>query len=206
MSEYEEMVCKFMQEGKVVRYENELIENLRNKYYAGVPLSITLNSGFCCNCSCHHMALQITRGMDYFKIINGNINLFPSEPNGNHSWVEKDGWVYDTSDGLKWVKDIYYQVFGARVIDEYDETNYLSSWFYRKELMNSSLTPNEHTARMIDLIEALEIETPHVNHKRLMAEICLYRESFKITKKMSREEIRQYKKIISEELESKDLL
>lgn len=201
MNEYGKMVHNFSLEGKVLPYEKELIENLRDKYYDSVPLSIALNSGFFCNHACHCMALQLTRGMKKFRILRGNINLFPFEPDGNHSWVELDEWVYDTSDGFKWDKNTYYQVFNPILIYEYDENNYLESWFYRKELEASPSMPDEHTAINIEFLELAELERKTFNHSRLMAEIDLYRKKEGITEKMSKEDRIKCKKIILEELE-----
>lgn len=201
MSGYREMIWSYMQENKIESYEEELIEKLRDKYYKGIPLSISLNSGFYCNHSCHYMAFQITRGMKYFKLVRGNISRYPIEPDGNHSWVEKDGWVYDTTDGFRWQKDIYYKVFQATPIDVYDENNYTDSWFYRKELKKTFPVSKEQSALMIELIEILETEKPHINHKKLMEEINLYREREKITERVPNEVMKEYKQFVLEKLE-----
>lgn len=72
-------------------YEEELLKKLREQYYLGIPLSIFLLSDSLCLHQCHYLSIQITRGMEEFLIVRGNVNTMDKEPLGNHSWVEKDG-------------------------------------------------------------------------------------------------------------------
>lgn len=202
MNEYGKMINDLAQKGKVVHYEEKLIEKLRDKYYEGVPLSILLNFEFFCNGECYRMAFQLTRGMERFKIVIGNINSFPIESCGNHSWVEVDEWVYDTSDGFKWDKSVYYKVFDAISLEEYDENNYLKSEFYKKELENCTKSSREETAMIIQLIELLEIENPGLNHNRLVYEINLYRQKENITERFPEDLMIKYKKFVLDELEN----
>lgn len=105
-----EVIWNYIQAGKIFPYEKELIDNLRDKYYYGIPLSVVLNSRFLCRTWCHHMAFQLSRGLDNYTIVRGNINRYPIGEEPNHSWVEKERWVYDTTDGFKWERELYYDL------------------------------------------------------------------------------------------------
>lgn len=110
----------YIQATKIDPYEKELIENLRDNYSYGIPLSVILNSHFFVSNRCHHMAFQLSRGLDNYTIVRGNINLYPIEEGSNHSWVEKNrSWVYDTTDGFRWERELYYDLFDARPIKTY---------------------------------------------------------------------------------------
>lgn len=201
MSSYGEMIWNFFQEGKIVPYEEELIEKLRDKYYEGIPLSIVLNSKCCCRTYCHHMAFQLTRGLDEFRLVRGNINIYPIGDRPNHSWVEKDGFVYDTTDGFKWEKNTYYELFDATIIEEYNENNYMDFWFYRNQLEKCEKVPKEQTAMMVELVEMLETEKQWINYECLMSEIAKFRKKEGITKKFPEEVMVKFKKFVLEELE-----
>ena len=44
--------------------------------------------------------------MNHFHLVHGDINCIEkNDEYPNHSWVEKDGFVYDTTDGFKWEKN-----------------------------------------------------------------------------------------------------
>ena len=198
MGSYSELIFNYAKEGKIEPYEEELIVRLRNFYYEGIPLSIVLNSKRCCITYCHNMAFQLTRTMECFRLVRGNINIYPIDDKPNHSWVEKDGWVYDTTDGFKWEKSLYYKLFDATVIEEYDENNYIDCEFYQKQLEKCEIPPLEQTAMLIELIELLEIDDPGVNFDRLIGEITNFRNRKRIVKKFPEEVI---KKFVLEKLE-----
>lgn len=187
--------------GKIRQYEETLIQNLRGKYYYGIPLSIYLNSKVLCNGSCHHMAFQLSRGMNQFQIINGNVNCFEPEPNGNHSWVKSSDWIYDTTSGLKWKEEIYKEIYQPTIIEEYNENNWQECWFYRKELNYSSKGSNETVNLIIELIKIIETEQPHVNLNRLLKEIYIYRKQENIIEQISKEIVDEYRQRIYDNIE-----
>lgn len=181
---------KHEENGEIALYEEDLINRLRHLYYEGLPLSIILNSKLYCVGWCHHMALQLTRGMDHFKLIRGNINTYPIKNKPNHSWVEKDGFVYDTTDGFKWKKEIYYKYFGATPIEIYDQDSYMNLSFYQTELERSRITLEDNNLiLLLELLELLEKEESAVNYDRLLNEINILRETKNLTKRLSRENV-----------------
>lgn len=110
--------------------EDDIIENLRNIYYGGIPASILLLSRTLCDGFCYDRALLMTFGMgnDDFKLVDADCDDIALNPTyidkfkdsndkhyGNHCFVERtksDGsvWVYDTSKGLVYAKDLYYKI------------------------------------------------------------------------------------------------
>lgn len=95
--------------GKIISYEKELIDKLRNFYYQGFPLSVVVLCFHICNRNCYPTSIFLTLGMDSFRLVHGNIHIYPKNSEyPNHSWVEKDGYVYDPTDGCKYEKELYY--------------------------------------------------------------------------------------------------
>ena len=186
MEKSNQSLFQLFQLGLIEPYEDELIVRLRDKYYEGLPISVILNSRYCCNSWCHHMALQLTRGMDYFRIVRGNVNCYQVDGTCNHSWIEKDGWVYDTTFGFKWKRDIYYDRFDAAPIEIYDENNYLENEFYRDEFKKCEDYINSDICVLLDVIEEMATVKPSVNDVRLMEEIRLFKEKKNLEDKFIR--------------------
>ena len=108
----QEVMVNALQEGKILPYEEELISKLRNLTYRGFPLSIILFCKEFCRGECFSMSMNLSRAMEHFTLVHGDVNFIVlDEKDPNHSWVEKDGFVYDTTDGFRWDKDLYYELF-----------------------------------------------------------------------------------------------
>lgn len=126
--------------GRIHSYEKELIENLRQVYYGGVPGSIILLCDRMCNGFCYDRGLLVTFGFgdDDFQLVDADIDGIRLRPDyvseyreelqkgtanehyGNHCFAErrkKDGteWVYDTSKGLVFEKKLYYMMERPRI-------------------------------------------------------------------------------------------
>lgn len=195
-----EVLDKALDENKILPYEQELLTTLRTINFQGLPISIIILSNPLCRRECYTMSMNLTRGMDYFKLVHGNVNYFDKNNDcPNHSWVERDGFVYDTTDGLRWDKDLYYELFEPEVCEVYDENTVKDYEYYQNFL--STCEENftvQKMALMIQYIELLEQENPCVNSNLLFEEIKIWRESNNITNKYSDETMKQYKKMIEE--------
>ena len=191
---------KALNENKILLYEDSLIENLRDVYYKGVPIAISILSYPMCVKQCYAMSVNLTRGMDHFNLVHGNVNfLQKNESYPNHSWVEKDGFVYDTTDGFKWDKELYYKLFQPEVVEVYDENTIKDYSFYHYILSRAdSDLPLVNKALMIQYIESLEIEEPLINAEKLFEEVELWRKNNNITKKLSDEQMSRYKQIVKQ--------
>lgn len=194
-----EILEKALDEGKILCFEPELIENLRTIKYYGLPLSIILLCKEFCRKECFQMAINISRGMNDYKIVLGDVNYF--DINGkypNHSWVEKDGFVYDTTDGIKWDKELYYSLFKPVIHASYTKETVKDYEYYNTVIEQSSITiPIAQLTLMIQHIELLEEEKPSGNKEALLNEINLWRKANNITKRFSSDEMEKFKKILS---------
>ena len=104
--------------GGIQFYEEELIERLRSVYYGGIPASILLFIDPLTNGHCYDRSMLITMGMDDFTLVRGKISglrLRYGEEKAGHGWVESGDWVYDTSEGLKFKKSLYYAMESPQV-------------------------------------------------------------------------------------------
>lgn len=105
-------------------YEIPLIERLRGINYGGLPASVILLVRRMCDGNCYDRATLISLGMDKFEIVWGttqDLSLRYGEEQADHCWVERDGWIYDTSWGLRFRKWIYYLMEAPKVRRRKDE-------------------------------------------------------------------------------------
>ena len=195
----QEVMVKALEERKILPYEEELVERLRGLTYRGFPLSIVLFCREFCRGECYSMSMNISRGMDKFKLVHGDVNFIVlNDEYPNHSWVEKDGFVYDTTDGFRWDKDLYYELFQPVVREVYTEETVKDYGDYQRVLSHShdEVDPLQ-LQLMIQYIELLETENPYVNSKFLQNEINIWREKHNITDRFSDEAMAEYKKILA---------
>ena len=193
---------------KIAPYEMELIYNLRNIDCNGIPLSIVVLCFSICNTNCYPTSIHLTRGMSYFKLVHGNINIQPKNLEyPNHSWVEKDGYVYDPTDGYKWEKSLYYRIFEPEVVEIYDE-NSVNDYDFYQEVINSSSKKDitkDNLTLILQYLEILEEENPTVNHTLLLDEIEICRQQYHITQKNDDYVMKKYRKLIEESLNKKNV-
>ncbi len=184
---------------KILPYEDSLIERLRDISYRGIPLSVVVLSFPICNRHCYPTSICLTLGMDYFTLVHGNVNCYPKNQDyPNHSWVERDGYVYDPTDGYRWERDYYYQVYEAEVVEVYDE-NSVQKYNYYQEFLKETYQqeiPKENLTLILQYLEMLEKESPTVNGVRLLEEIKVCRSRKGITKKLSPQIMKQYQTIM----------
>ena len=168
----------FIDKGLIRPYEQKLLDNLRDEKIYDMPLSIFILSKPCCVHQCYPMSVLISTGMDDFTIVQGNIKTLPHDLGyPNHSWVEKDNFVYDTTDGFKWDKALYYELFEPEVCNTITKEEAIQNEFYQTVLNGTKKTiPEDAKGLIIQYLELLEQEKPTVNHHALLDEITLFRE------------------------------
>ena len=195
----QELMVKALEEGKILPYEEDLVKRLRELTYRGFPLSIVLFCREFCRGECYSMSMNISRGMDKFRLVHGDVNFIVlNDKYPNHSWVEKDGFVYDTTDGFRWDKDLYYELFKPVVREVYTEETVGDYSDYQRILSHSNDEVDPLQLQlMIQYIELLETESPYVNCRFLQNEIDIWREKNKITERFSDEAMDEYKKILA---------
>ena len=175
----------FIAQHWIAPYEETLKENLRKQKVAGLPASVLLLSKPCCRGNCYQMSILLTTAMSSFHLVHGNINCLPKEDYPNHSWVEKDGYVYDTTDAL----------FEPEILKIYDEQTVQDYPYYQAVLQHLRReTDAFFQAISLQYLELLELEQPTVNHHALLEEIEKYRsqENLKTYAPPVLEKFRQY--------------
>ena len=194
----EATINEALNKGWILHYEEDLIKRLRYLNYRGFPLSIVLFSREFCIGECYSMSMNLSRAMDSFKLIHGDVNFITGECDyPKHSWIEKDGYVYDTTDGLKWKKDLYYSLFEPNVIESYDEISIKDYYMYQQVLSHANEQIELVKLKLIiQYMEMLEQENPYVNYRLLQREIDLWREQNGITDRFSDETMEEYKRIL----------
>lgn len=187
---------------KIASYEKELIDRLRDFSYEGIPLSVVVLCFSICNRNCYPTSIYLTLGMDHFKLVHGDVNIYPKNLEyPNHSWVEKDGFVYDPTDGYKWEKELYYHVFEPVVVKEYDEESVQNYSFYQETIqrLGKNDFDKDSVALILQYLELLEAEIPTVNHYFLLEEIEKSRSRYQITRRYSDQVMKKYREFMEEE-------
>lgn len=195
----DEVFIKAIREGKILPYEPELIEKLRTIHYKGFPLSILLLSKEICNGDCYTMSMNLSRAMERFTLIHGDVNCFDlNDEYPNHSWIEKDVFVYDTTFGLRWDKGLYYSLFKPKIREIYDENTVKYYQDYQKILRDADKKENPLSVQLvIQSLEVSEAKKPSVNQSMLQNEIDLWRQNNGIKDKFSDEHIQGFQKILT---------
>ena len=139
---YQERLHLLFQEGKangeILPFEDELFERLNHVYLNGIPITFHLKyirpiphlqPG-----QCYDRSLWITMGMDDAVLVRGDnkdLEFAYGKENAGHGWVEKDGWVYDTSLLLKIKKERYYQMYLPSHVHYYSYEEYSNREWYQ---------------------------------------------------------------------------
>ena len=153
-----------LKNGLIHSYEADFIENLRKVYYGGIPASIMLLCVSMCNGLCYDRGLLATFGFgdDDFNLVDADIdviNLNPlyinrTDPHyGNHCFVErikKDGsvWVYDTTYGLVFEKNLYYRLQKPQVTARWTREETINFVEYQ-DIKNASIERDKYAIPLI---------------------------------------------------------
>lgn len=176
-------------------YDEEFMNCLRKEKCNGIPLHILVLSYYLCRKNCHFVTIQFTRVMDKFDLVTANISSYPYDKNGNHSFIEKDGWVYDTTKGFKYKKEDYYKMFKPQIIKVLNEDTYINDNVYMYYLTLGT-QPVENERRNLELtfkmLEYLEKIRPTINGERLLMEIEKYRKENPYQEKLPDEMVKRY--------------
>lgn len=91
-------------------YDKDTINEMYNVRFCGMPISFLLLDNRKTNTYCHFCASLLTFVIPGSKRVEGKLVSLDGE---EHSWVEVDDVVYDTSEVLIWDKDSYYEKNGV---------------------------------------------------------------------------------------------
>lgn len=190
---------KYIEEDKIKPYEQELIDKLRSYNYKGIPLSIIVLCFDACNGNCYATSVFLTSGMDKFKLVHGNINIYPKNNYHNHSWIEKDDFVYDSTDGFKYEKELYYKLYEAESVVTYDEENCKNYNFYQDMIQQYDEANIPFLTIFLQFLEEEENKIPTINHNLLLKEIEAVRKKYNIIKRFNQSVMDEYRKEIEKQ-------
>lgn len=89
-------------------YPDDLIEDMYEQRLCGIPVSFYILDLRKTKTYCHNSSKILTHIIDGTNRISGE--ALAIEGDHSHSWVEGDGCVLDTTMGLIWKKDKYYEM------------------------------------------------------------------------------------------------
>lgn len=188
--------------GLIKPYSEEFIESLRTVYYGGIPASILLLSKKTCNGKCYDRALLATFGCgdDDFQLVDADIDGITLNPKfvdeykstlqennanehyGNHCFLErttKDGtvWVYDTTWGLVFEKNLYYEIEHPKVT-KINDRKATEAYIEYQEIKNADIEKDKYVLpALLPLIEAVAETETGPYKKLLQIEIELFKQN-----------------------------
>jgi len=115
---YNKLFQKGLKENKIIYFEPEIFEKLKEFQYAGFPLNILIGSIRLSNGKCYDRSMALTFIFDDCMLVNGNLSKYANiidDEEFDHSWVEYNDFVYDTSWGMKFDKKLYYELMGVEI-------------------------------------------------------------------------------------------
>ena len=157
-----------IQRGLIKYYEDELLDEVRNIYYGGLPITVMLLHSGMANGNCYNLGRLVTLGFgcDDFRVVYADIDELKLNPmfiskynNGEldssysvHCFAErktKDGktWVYDTSSGFVIEKTLYYRMQNPKIRDVKDRRDTVMS--LKNELLNCNIEKDKKSLPFI---------------------------------------------------------
>lgn len=169
--------------GNASFYTEELKNKMNKTTKNGVPLSLFMLSHEYCDGLCMEMAYEMTRLIEDGIYVRGNINEYPIRKEPNHAWVENDEFVYDTTDGIIYKKDFYYDYYEAeateKITKEEIETQDKLSFYKSKDKEIWNL---KEVLAYIKVTKELELQNPEHNTQSFLEAVEQYIDSIKIEK------------------------
>ncbi len=136
-----------------IAYNMETLELMYNARVCGIPLSFYLLDLRKTDTYCHLTSNILVHFLEGSNRVEGEIPTIPGDDKG-HSWVEKDGIVYDATKGSMWKKESYYERYGpmnAVVISREETEEDIKEYFRYSE--NS---PEMYIAVIRDIEEEID--------------------------------------------------
>ena len=123
--------------GLIQDYPEEIWKQTEKHYYSGNPVSILLTNGLNIG-KCHDRAYALTMAFDKCNLIRGCLPKYGKSHNDDddldfeHSWVEDDKYVYDTTFVKRFNKRFYHYLFGSRAYAVISSEELNNDAYYKK--------------------------------------------------------------------------
>lgn len=111
--EYNKRLLHWVKEGKVKPFPMQVFDALRPYHRGGLPLSIALFIPELCTGHCYDNANRLTLAFDDCKQLYGDIDairIMHPDQSADHSFVEAYGHIFDTTFGLMYTKEAYWDI------------------------------------------------------------------------------------------------
>ena len=193
-----ENIIKSIIPGKIENYSPEFLKKLSNISYQNIPVSILVLSFTICNQACYPISILLTKGLSQFKLIRGDVNIYPKEKYPNHCWVEFENFVLDPTDGLKWNKDIYYQKYNPEIKEIYNEDTIKNDRYYKEveTYITKTSKPTKEIKYVLNEIIEQEKKIRTLNYHLLVEEINSYKEKYQINS-LTKKENEAYQNLLN---------
>lgn len=118
-------------------YPENLWERINKYYYCGCPLSVLLKENFNQG-KCYDRSYALTMAFNKCDLVRGSLPRYGKLKNTSydhvfdHSWVEVENYVYDTTFMKKFNKKYYYFLFGAKVNEKVSSKELNNNEEYQK--------------------------------------------------------------------------
>lgn len=179
---------------KIIPYDLNLIQRLRTVYFENIPASIWLLCGAKCDHCCYDLAILITLGFgdDDFLLIDANVDSIALNPSivgeisknkqqninyANHrialrKCIDGSLWVYDTSRGLVFDRQLYFELENPQVTAVIKKQDVLDASAY-KALKNTTIDIEEAYKNLEEFEQFAQDETLYKSE--LKTEIELFK-------------------------------
>ena len=149
-------------------FDKDTIDAMYNVRFCGMPISFLLLDKRKTNTYCHFCASLLTFVIPGSKRVEGKLTTLDGS---EHSWVEVDDIVYDTTETLMWDKTCYYDKDGVlssfvvsdeevhKSVDDYlNDSGYTESYVGWIEDLESNLENNIYRRILRDHIDRFKLE------------------------------------------------
>ena len=141
------LYIKGLEEGKIIPFDDELYKELSKTYINGLPVSIHIkylkpkSIG-----NCYERSLYMFYSLPSSVLVRGDnkdLELLYGKDSSGHGWIEKDGYVYDTSLLMKIEKKLYYKMYRPKNVKKHTLEEYCEITSNRRAYTNIRQTTIE---------------------------------------------------------------
>ena len=191
LSELEARFFKAVEAGQIGAFPKSVFDALRPYHYGGLPLSILLFIPELCNGLCYDrssiMTLAFAKCQQHYGDIESlRVKADPehaaADPlHADHAFVEAYDHIFDTSNGLVYTKEAYWEVERPEVRLSHTKQECLRSYEMQQILSNDFAKDRWALILTLPIVEDIVNNPKHastkINQEMLLAEIALLKQA-----------------------------
>lgn len=178
---YQALVDYGIQTGRVRAYDDSLLQKMRKVSYNGFPVSAVLLCPELCQGYCYQSVLLLAKALkdSKFRVVTADVDMLALNPVyldkyrgmddvpwANHCFLEEttpEGivWVYDTSMGLIFEKNLYYEIQNPQIFTINEQEDFTEEYDFKEYAMPISL----------EILESMAIASENLYTAALLSEI-----------------------------------